>query len=76
MNREEFIKYIESIGFIYNDGDLYRGFEEFYYKHYTIKVYYGYYAINGAAMKYNDLRLIGAEFKKEIRKFKLKQLLG
>ena len=76
MNQEEFKKYIESIGFVKN-------VRIYYYKEFKIQIYlfddeYDFY--NGSYwiddIPYNDLELIEKNFKKELRSFKLKQLLG
>ena len=76
MNRDEFIKYIESIGFIYNG-------RSYSYKYYIIEVFkYGYdfYPMRGKYMgnitpSFIDLDIIEFHFKKEIRSIKLKKLL-
>ena len=70
MNKEEFIKYIESIGFIDNNDELY------VYKGFGINLYYSYYNFfNGSEWEfdipYNDLKPL----LKIIRSIKLKQLL-
>ena len=70
MNREEFIKYIESIGFQSN--------EHGYYNYKAFKIYYHieeYEFYNGSewcAHYYNDL---APELKRLIRSYKLKALL-
>ena len=73
-SKEEFEKLIESIGFK-SIGRYY------YYKEFVIYLYaneYNFY--NGSEWVYdidlNDLRLIENYFKKELRTFKLKKILG
>ena len=74
MSNDEFIKYIESIGFKYNYG-LYE------YKGFRIYLFSFYYSFFNDLKKiqmvesYNELRPLENNFKKEIRSFKLKQLL-
>jgi hypothetical protein len=80
MNIEEFIKYIELIGFRYISYDHY------IYKYKEIKLdlysdsYDSYYFWNGSDWIYdiplNDLKPINEYFKKELRCIKLKALLG
>ena len=75
MSREEFINYIESIGFKYIGGYYssykYKGCEiEFFNDHY--------YFFNGSKLvccEFNDLKPLEKEFKRELRSIKLKQLL-
>ena len=75
MNREEFIKFIESIGFKY-EGNL-----VYLYGKYTIGLLsdtyslYNVYKLIGRS-NCNDLILLEKEFKLELRSIKLKQLLG
>ena len=83
MNKEEFKKYIESIGFYYE------GFYYVYKKHHGVnhldsKMYsiichlYNYIFYNGGKGErytYNDLKPLEKEFKKELRSIKLKQIL-
>ena len=65
MNREEFEKFIESIGFKSNDIlDYYH-----YYKKYRIDLYYDKY---GFYYGYNDLRPLN----QIERSYKLKKILG
>ena len=65
MTREEFKKYIESIGFKKYVIDLYNNYYNF---HNGSKWYYDIY--------YNDLRPLENEFKQELRSIKLKKILG
>ena len=73
-SREEFIIFIESIGF--------KSIGRYYYKEFVIYLYdiYHYDFFNGSEwifnIKLNDLRLIENYFKKELRTFKLKKILG
>ena len=72
MNKEEFINYIESIGFVSHDF-----FIEFYeYKGCSIYLYTNWYNFNiGSGLityKYNDL----TPLKQFTRSIKLKELLG
>ena len=74
MIREEFIKYIESIGFEEIDSNYY------VYKYCDIDLYEDIYVFhNGYEWFYdidlNDLTLLEKYFKKELRSIKLKQLL-
>ena len=74
MILEEFEKYIESIGF--KQINAY-----YYYNDHRIKLHYNWYDFyNGSKwFEYydlNDLRLIENYFKKELRTFKLKKILG
>ena len=77
MNREEFKKLIESIGFEYNRLYYFHNYDE-----YRIDLYdYHYYFDNGSGwIDYehylNDLTPIQEHFKKELRSIKLKGLLG
>ena len=73
MNREEFIIFIKSLGFEYN-GFCYR------YKNYIIDLYQDHYDLyNGSGWNVkiylNDLSPLDKEFKKELRRIKLKELL-
>ena len=75
MNREEFTKYIKSLGFEIINGFLYN------YKEFRILLYREFYTCyNGSEMiadciDYNDLSPIEKYLKKELRRIKLKQLL-
>ena len=76
MDRVEFRKLIESIGFILLDGynHIYK------YKEYRINVFKRHYSLkNDSKMLYynrlNDLEPIDNHFKKELRYIKLKALL-
>ena len=75
MSREEFKKFIESIGFKYSHYAYYD------YKKYRIDLSfieeYGFY--NGSKWKnyeYNDLTPLEEYFKNELRSFKIKNILG
>ena len=79
MSREEFIKYIRSIGFKYSGkghkADIY------YYKEYkllTIDYYYKFKNVSTGMGWYTMDHLVPFEtyFKKELRTIKLKALLG
>ena len=69
----DFQKYIKSIGFKYN-GHCYR------YKDYIIDLYeYSYDFYNGSrwvGYDYNDLTPLENEFKQELRRIKIKQILN
>ena len=73
MNREEFKKFIESIGF----KDLKNG--NYVYKEYIISLFVKRYEIyispGWSLYDYNDLKPLEKEFKSELRSIKLKQLL-
>ena len=78
MDKEEFINYIISIGFKYSTYDYYY----YEYKKYKIIIsnHYNFYSFhNGSECFYdidlNDLTLLQKEFKQELRRIKLKQLL-
>ena len=69
-SREEFKKYIESIGFEYN-------FPNYYYKQYKVYLYKDFYTFESDSevlytIGYNDLTL----FRKFDRSYKLKKILG
>ena len=75
MKREEFIKYIESIGF----EDI--GIGLYGYKEFRIHIWgFDYTFYDGSVfddnIPLNDLELIEKKFKKEFRSIKLKALLG
>ena len=74
MSKEEFKKYIESIGFKYDSYS-------YLYKNYQIDLYNNYYNFyNGLNWwwykDYDDLTDLETIFKKELRSIKLKQLLS
>ena len=74
INKEIFIKLIESIGF------KYYGLETMDYKDFLIGLYDNYYTFYfdynfGGKYYYTDLEPINYHFKKELRTIKLKQLL-
>ena len=74
MTKEEFIKLIESIGFIDDNDDIY------VYKEYAIYLYSDHYEFHNGSyfifnIRINDLKLLNKYFKMEIRSIKLKQLL-
>ena len=73
MTRNEFVKFIQSIGFKYN-GLSYR------YKNYDMYLHVELYKIYNhsgciGGFEYNELGPIKYYFKKELRSIKLKQLL-
>ena len=75
MNRCEFTKYIESVGFINITSNLYA------YKKYTIRVWFDNYNFNiNSELIHdnvlNDLTLVEIYLKKELRSIKLKKMLG
>ena len=75
MTRDEFIIYIESIGFkITEKKFLYK------YKHCTICIWQNIYDIYNfgwnRGISYNDLTQLEKVFKKELRSIKLKKILG
>ena len=73
MSREEFKMYIESIGFKYNGHGYY------VYKEYEINLYIDHYDFNNGSewvFYINfDIRPFDMYFKRELRSFKLKELL-
>ena len=74
MNKKAFIKYIESIGFVNIRYNRYG------YKEYRIDLDYDCYDFyNGSEwiidISFNDLILLEKEFKQELRRIKLKELL-
>ena len=77
MNREEFKKIIESIGFETNDRNY-----VYIYKKIRIDLFFidHYDFFNGSewtlCIPFNDLTQLEKYFKKELRSFKLKGLLG
>ena len=86
MSEEEFIKFIESIGFEYNEQyDIYKykkyhGGDHLDYQIYTIEfINDKYNCWDGSEWigryEYNDLKLIQECFKHELRSIKLKKLL-
>ena len=75
MTREEFKKYIESIGFKKYVIDLYDDCYE--YKSYKIYLYNNFYSSEWSnRTNYNDLTPLENEFKQELRSIKLKKILG
>ena len=76
MTKDEFIKYIESIGFEMNKFPL-LGYS---YKNYIIDLHTYTYDFNNdfgwfGRIDFDDLRLLENEFKKELRSIKLKAIL-
>ncbi len=77
MEREEFIKFIESIGFV-------QGSFPYVYTYKKFRIHFQYadgYSLNDGFkwitnILYKDFKIIEKYFKKEIRSIKLKQLLG
>ena len=74
MSKEEFKKYIESIGFKYDSYS-------YLYKNYQIDLYnnnYNFYNRSGWALNIslNNLKPLQKEFKNELRSIKLKKILG
>ena len=78
MTREEFIKFIESIGFKYNKHKDYYDYKE--YGIYLLQNNYNYYVFyNGSGcITYvlDDLTPLEKYFKNELRSIKLKNILG
>ena len=73
MNREEFKKLIESIGFEYNGFNYV--YEECGVSLYS-KCYNFFNSYRWVDYEYNDLTPLKEYFKKELRSIKLKQILG
>ena len=79
MSKEEFKKYIESIGFKYI-AQVYTTDTHYRYKNYQIDLYnnnYNFYNRSGWALNIslNNLKPLQKEFKNELRSIKLKKIL-
>lgn len=75
-SKEDFIKYIESVGFVRFNSFIYN------YNGYGIMVSGEVYSLNDSKSmfrsglkEFDDIDIINEKFKKEARSFKLKQLL-
>ena len=74
MNREQFIKYIKSLGFKYNVD--YMVYENKRYTIYVNNEFYSFLNEPWVYYRYNNLTPFNKYFKQELRSIKFKKILG
>lgn len=70
MNREEFINYIDKIGFKQMNGSV------FSYKKNIILIFIDYYVFDGVSKYYTDYSNVTKKFQNELRSFKINKLIN